>query len=193
MLTREEILDMERAATSDRDKIIIRLLADTGIRLGELLGLRREDLKRDKDSRFIHVKGKGDKERLVPIKPQLFDRLEKYSKRPQARSAESGRLFLTDRKRAGAYGALSGRTVQQMVKFTAEAAGIDTTKRRIHPHLFRHSAITWMVNSGDPVEHIRRTVGHADLSLITKVYSHTSPSDLYKTMLERIRRDEDER
>jgi integrase/recombinase XerD len=195
VLTRAEIADMERAADSERDKIIIRLLGDTGIRLGELLSLRREDLIKNKDERFIRVRGKGARERMVTVKPSLFDRMDHYSKRPQAKNAETSYLFLTDRKRNGAYSALRGRTVQQLLKFAAVAAGITTLEkgaRRIYPHLFRHSAITWMVNSGYPVEHIRQQVGHADLTLITNVYQHVSPSDRYNTFLELIRRDEDD-
>src|SRR5438034_2063738 len=110
VLSREEMLDMEKAATGERDKIIIKLLADTGIRLGELVALRPADLMKTKDGRYIRVKGKGDRERDVPIAdPRLFERMLQYSKRPQVKQASSGRLFLTDRKHQGGYSALSGR------------------------------------------------------------------------------------
>jgi site-specific recombinase XerD len=197
VLSRAEIADMERAATSERDKLIVRLLGDTGVRLGELLALRPEDLIKNRDARgnarFLHINGKGNKERLVAIDPRLFDRLERYSKRPQAREATTARIFTTDRRsRHGGYDPLAQRTVQQMVRYLAMAAHIDKPER-VHPHLFRHSAITWMVNNNVPVEHIRQQVGHADLSLITAVYSHVTPSDRYESMLALIRRDEDDR
>ena len=76
-----------------------------------------------------------------------------------------------------------------LIAYTAKDAGIT---KRVHPHLFRHSNITEQLNSGVPVEHIRRNVGHADLSMITKVYSDVQPNDRYESMLAMIRKREDE-
>ena len=190
VLSREEIRDMEDAASTERDKLIIRLLGDLGLRLGELLDLQTDDLKREKDERYLEVRGKGSRDRRIPLAPQLFTRLERYSRRPQAKRATTEHIFTTERKKDGAYEPLGTRAVQQMVKFTAEKAGIT---KRVHPHLFRHSAITWMINRQVPVDHIRRIVGHADLSLITGTYSHVQPSDLYQSMLDLIRREDDGR
>ncbi|MFI5399208.1 MAG: tyrosine-type recombinase/integrase [Candidatus Binatia bacterium] len=194
VLTVREINDMERAAKSERDKLIIRLLGDVGLRLGELLAITPEDLIPDRDprrnARYLHIKGKGSRERVVPIDPRLFGRLQQYAKRPQALQAATNRIFLTERRSGGGYVALSQRAVQQAVRYIAEDAGIDTSKRRIHPHLFRHSAITRMVNNGMPVEHIRQHVGHADLSLITNVYAHVTPNDRYDSYLAMLRRED---
>jgi integrase/recombinase XerD len=194
VLTRAEIRDMEAAATTERDKLIIRLLGDLGLRLGELLSLRPEDLFRDKDTkaRYLRVRGKGARERLVAIDPRLLERLERYAKRPQAKDALTGLIFTTQRRRDGHFVALAQRTVQQMVRYVAIAAKINKPER-VHPHAFRHSAITWMVNSSMPVEHIRQQVGHADLNLITSVYQHVTPNDRYESILALIRRDEDNR
>src|SRR5712692_5106767 len=136
-LTRAEIQDMEDAAGVDRDKLMIRLLADTGIRLGELLGLRRADLVEQGRERYIKVRGKGARERLVPLKPELFIRLRKYADR--GRAAGTGeRIFVTTRKspKTGELEPLAPRSVQNMIKWTAKAAEIE---RAVHPHLFRHS------------------------------------------------------
>jgi integrase/recombinase XerD len=190
VLSKREVSDMESAATSERDKLIIRLLADLGLRLGELLALRPEDLVRDRGNRLIKVRGKGHKERLVPIHPQLFSRLERYANRKQRADALSGLIFVTDRRRDGHYTQLAQRTVQQTLKYIAESAGIT---KRVHPHLFRHSNITWQLNDGVPVKHIQENVGHADLSMITSVYSHVTANDRYESMLAAIRKDEDAR
>src|SRR5207244_1613799 len=78
VLTRDEIERLEDAAPTERDKLIIRLLADTGIRVGELCGLRPEDIVRSQDRRtFLKVRGKGSKERLVPLAPPLVRRLDR--------------------------------------------------------------------------------------------------------------------
>ena len=194
VLSVKEMRAIEKAAPSKRDSLIIRLLADTGMRLGELLGLRRDDLMKERDGRttntFVRIReGKGGKVRTVPIPPDLYARLKDYSERPEAREAITNKLFTTDRRRKdGQYGALTGRSVQQLVKYAAMRAGVE---RRVHPHAFRHAALTRMVNQGMPVDHIRRIAGHADLDLIVKTYSHVRPTDLYNSYLDMLRREED--
>jgi integrase len=84
-LTRDEITRMEDAAPSERDKLIIRLLADTGMRVGELCALRTGDLVRAQDRRaFLKVQGKGSKERLVPLSPSLVRRVDRYMRERHA-------------------------------------------------------------------------------------------------------------
>jgi integrase/recombinase XerC len=68
-LSREEIQRMEDAAATERDKLIVRVLADTGMRLGELLVLRPDDVRLEGGKNVLKVLGKGDKERLVPVAP----------------------------------------------------------------------------------------------------------------------------
>jgi integrase len=106
VLTRDEIQAMEDAATTERDKLIVRVLADTGLRLGELLALRASDIRpeagkhvlrvpgRERAGRSAWVGGKGDRERLVPISPALARRLRRFADRSRP-DATSDRLFLT--------------------------------------------------------------------------------------------------
>jgi integrase len=70
-LSREEVHRMEDAAATERDKLIVRVLADTGMRLGELLALRPADVRLEGGKNMIKVRGKGDRERLVPLAPSL--------------------------------------------------------------------------------------------------------------------------
>ncbi len=78
MLSRHEMQRIEELASRERDKLIVRILADTGIRLGELLGLRPASVI-DRDGRhYLHVSGKGQRDRLVPITPILHERLARY-------------------------------------------------------------------------------------------------------------------
>jgi site-specific recombinase XerD len=108
VLSREEIERLEDAAPTERDKLIIRLLADTGIRVGELCGLRPEDIVRSQDRRtFLKVREKGSKERLVPLSPPLVRRLDRLQ-RGRTTETHSDRLFLALRKSLhGDYPALS--------------------------------------------------------------------------------------
>jgi integrase/recombinase XerD len=77
ILDRDEIRRMEDAAGNDRDQLIVRVLADTGIRNGELCGLRMQDLLERNRDHYLKVSGKGSKERLVPISPTLYRRIRR--------------------------------------------------------------------------------------------------------------------
>lgn len=176
-LSRDEVARIENAAVSERDQIIIRLLADTGIRLGELLGLRRSDLIEQGRERYIKVRGKGARERLVPLPPALFQRLRRYAGR-----GAGERIFVTNRRspKTGDYEPVQPRSVQNMLKFTAEAAGIT---RRVHPHLFRHSFATHALRRGMNPLQLQRILGHADLTMISSTYSHLTASDAFGALM----------
>lgn len=97
VLSRDEIQSMEDAAKTERDKLIIRILADTGIRVGELVGLRTTDIVQRDRNHFLPVRGKGSKERLVPI-PQLYRRVPRYAERSRPPDASSNRIFISHRR-----------------------------------------------------------------------------------------------
>ncbi|MDQ6949954.1 MAG: tyrosine-type recombinase/integrase [Actinomycetota bacterium] len=78
VLSRNEIDLLEGAASTERDKLIVRVLADTGMRLGELRGLRVEDLLTRGRERFLRVRGKGSRERLVPLQPSLYAQSDRF-------------------------------------------------------------------------------------------------------------------
>ena len=188
-LSREEITHMENVVSPERDKLMIRLMADTGIRLGELLGLRTTDLAEQGRERYIKVKGKGSRERLVPLAPALFQRLRRFAERGRPAQARSERIFLTNRRSAktGDYEAVSARAVQDVTNYAAEAAGI---QRSVHPHLFRHSYATWALRKGMNPLQLQRILGHADLTMISGVYSHLTPSDSYTALMDLLRTDD---
>lgn len=182
-LSREEIQRLEDAASSERDRLMIRLLADTGIRLGELLGLRHEDLLEEGRERYLRVRGKGARERLVPLAPGLFQRLRRYAQRG---GRAAGRVFLTTRRsaRTGEYEPVQPRSIQNALAYAAEVAGI---QRRVHPHLMRHSYATWALRRGMNPLQLQRILGHADLTMISQTYSHLTASDSYQAMIDLLR------
>ncbi len=190
VLSREEIRDMEDAATGERDKLMIRTLGDSGIRLGELLGLTPADLigrPGPKASRFLQVRGKTG-QRDVPISPALYERLRRYAAKTRPKDTSSDQLFLANRRdpRTKLHEPLTESGAEQMVRLTAAAAGIE---RRVYPHLFRHSAITRLVKAGKNPILVAKIAGHSSLKMIQEVYSHIEPEDTYDAMMESLRDD----
>lgn len=189
VLSRDEIQRIEHAAMTERDKIIIRLLADTGLRVGELLGLRANDLVEQNRNYYVHVRGKGAIDRLVPA-PRLYRRLRVYIERGRPRDAISTRVFLSHRRRpnGGDYEPLTTSGVDQMIRNTSQKAGIT---KRVYPHLLRHSFATWHLSRGmNPIQ-LAQILGHSSLTMIQAVYSHLSPVDAYEAVLRTYREEEE--
>jgi integrase/recombinase XerD len=180
VLSREEIDAMELAVPTERDKLIIRRLADTGMRVGELCGVRPEDVVRYDRRAFLKVRGKGSQERLVPLAPPLIRRIERYLR---GRAADPGtpRLFISLRRgRTGDYEPLSTSGTLQLIHGAAERADI---KKRVHPHLLRHSFATEAMRRGmNPIQ-LAQILGHNSLRMIERTYSHLTVSDGYDALI----------
>lgn len=181
VLSREEIQAMEDIAKTERDKLIVRVLADTGVRLGELVGLRTSDLVLQGRRQYLRVRGKGALERLVPISPTLHSRLRRFVDRSRPKDVVGDRLFIALRRNSnGELEALTASGVEQMIKLNAQGAGIE---KRVYPHLLRHSFVTWSLTRGmNPIQ-LAQIVGHSSLAMIQQVYSHLTPTDAYDAMI----------
>ena len=172
--SRQEIDAMERAALDERDRLIVRVLADTGIRVSELLGLRLEDLLENTHDRqyFIRVIGKGDKQRDVAIEGKLFRRLKHYAE-PQ----NTDFIFNGKRRRPnGQVEVLTKSGVEQLIRNLAKRAEIT---KRVYPHLMRHHYITHQIRKGTNLIVLQRQVGHSNLSQISETYAHVVSADGY--------------
>ncbi len=141
--------------------------------------LRTGDLTSQGRQHYLRVRGKGSKERLVPI-PRLYARLRRYADRGRPSDTVSDRLFVALKRRpeslGGAYEPLTESGVQQLIRNLARVAGIE---RRVYPHLLRHSYITWAIRRGMHPVQIRQIVGHESTAMIDRVYSHLVPQDAY--------------
>lgn len=147
-----------------RDGALLELLYGTGMRVSEASDLRLEALQLDLG--FVTVKGKGGKERVVPLGEVAKERVVLYLKkgRPSlAKSSASPYLFLNPRG-----GKLSRQGVWKVVKRYALAAGIKT---RITPHTLRHSFATHLLRRGADLRFVQAMLGHADIST-TQIYTH---------------------
>jgi integrase/recombinase XerD len=181
VLSRDEITKLEDTARNERDKLIVRVLADTGIRVGELVKLRVGDLvERERGQTFLRIRGKGDRERWVPAVPKLARRLQRYV-RGRPHDVSSDRIFLGLKRRAGAdeLEPLTESGVQQLVRWLGRTAGLT---QRVYPHLFRHSFATWALARGmNPIQ-LAQLLGHSSLVMIQNVYAHLSPGDGWKAV-----------
>ena len=189
VLSRDEVQRIEDAADSERDKLIVRLLADSGVRVGELVKLRTKDLVDQDRKPFLRVLGrsqgggaKGDKYRLVPLSPTIARRTRRYVDRSRPTDADSDFMFLSRRRSVrGGYEPITESGVQQMIRDLGEQAGI---RKRVHPHLFRHSAATYMLQRGMNPLLVAQILGHSSLAMIQRVYAHLTPSDAHQALMQ---------
>jgi integrase/recombinase XerD len=154
-----------------RDITILELLYGCGLRVSELLNLREEDIFLKED--FIRVKGKGDKERIVPLGGKAKKSLIKYMKelRPVLNKRKSPFLFLTRRGNQLSRMGLWKRFQEYIVK-----SGI---KKDFTPHALRHSFATHLLERGATLRTVQLLLGHADIST-TQIYTHIDRSYLRK-------------
>jgi site-specific recombinase XerD len=185
VLTPAEVERMVDTARNVRDRLIVRCLWQTGCRASELLHLRLGDVTvhdRRPALRLLapDVGGgaKGGRERLVPI-PHLAPELRRYIERARPESY-SDRLWLSLRRTpAGEFVPLELGGLEQMIRQLAQDAGI---KRRVHPHLFRHSAVTHWLRKGMSPLQVANIVGHSSLKMIHEIYGHLNVGDAYEAL-----------
>lgn len=142
-LPSEDIRALEDAAATERDKLIVRLLAG-GVRLGELL---TADPVREAPGRRRHLKVRGKSgERMVPIQPGLVARIERYERQTR-RGSPGSALFLGNRRcpTTGEYVPLTASEATQLIRELGQKA----LKRPVHPHLLRRSFPTQQRRPGD--------------------------------------------
>ena len=161
--------------TEARDLAMLELFYSTGIRLAELAGLNEPDV--DLVSDQVKVRGKGKKERLVPVGSHAGRALRRYYRRRDALGA--GLAGTLDRRAVfvGRRGRrLSPRGVQLAIK---RLLGALTRGRDLHVHSLRHSFATHLLDAGADLRAVQELLGHASLST-TQVYTHTSVERLKK-------------
>ena len=160
-----------------RDHAILELLYAGGLRVGEIVALGEEDLHLDQAR--AQVRGKGDKERIVPLGRRAVEALDEYVKRGRPALArgrlqrarmEPRALFLSVRGRP-----LTRQWVWEMVR--SASAGVDGSGHKASPHMLRHSCATHMVEHGADLRSVQRLLGHADIAT-TQVYTHVAMEHL---------------
>ena len=149
-----------------RDRAIFELLYGCGVRVSELSGLNVEDL--DRAERWLLVRGKGRKERQVPLPGKAAEALERYLAERRVMRDEPA-VFLNHRNRR-----LTIRGIHGIVRFYATLLNGDPS---VHPHSFRHAYATHLLADGADLRSIQELLGHARLST-TQKYTQVSLVDL---------------
>lgn len=152
--------DCERY-TGLRDLLIVELLYGTGMRRSELLSLREDSF--DLSRNLIKVKGKGNKERLIPFGKNLADLYPLYLNAKKAQFGENEFFLLSDNGRP-AYPDLIYKIVKRLLSQT-------TSLERKSPHVLRHTFATLLSNNGAELNAVKELLGHASLAS-TQVYTH---------------------
>ena len=151
------------AALAQRDRAMVEMLYAGGLRVSEVVNVKLEDLKLEFG--YVLVRGKGDKERIVPIGKAAQEQISAFlgdGREALLNGRVSSMLFV---RRGG--GRLSRQRVWQMVK-AASASG-----RHASPHMLRHSCATHMVENGADLRTVQTILGHTDIST-SEIYTHVA-------------------
>ena len=154
-----------------RNKLMVELFYSTGIRRSELIGIKLQDM--DLSSGILKVKGKGNKERFIPLLSTVIATVEDYleERKGVENGISQGYFFLTA---AGVkmYDSLVYRTINNYFR------GI-SSKLKKSPHILRHSFATHLLNQGAHLNAVKELLGHSSLAA-TQVYTHNSMAELNK-------------
>ena len=172
ILTLEEIKKIinsfDHTPENRRNQMICKMLIATGARISEILNLEIKNVE-NTDFEFVKVFGKGSKYRYIPIYPELENELKEYINvyRSQLKSSVGSFLLFPGIRRENFWKVLNKHALN---------VGIE---KKIHPHLFRHSTATLLLENGDDIRMVQEILGHASIKT-TEIYTHVEKSILKK-------------
>jgi integrase/recombinase XerD len=149
-----------------RDTAMLELLYATGLRVSELISLTMNSI--NWQVGFLIVMGKGSKERVVPIGKTAYDCVRRYvdEARPRLLKAKTTEVLFLNRFG----GALSRQGLWKIIVHYAQKAGL---QKNVHPHTFRHSFASHLLEGGADLRAVQVMLGHADIST-TQIYTHVT-------------------
>ncbi len=162
VLTKEEVIKLINSSSTKKSKLIIQLLYSSGLRVSEIVNLKKQDLDFNENTGWVRA-GKGKKDRMFILSRKLSKKLEKYISRHKDWS------YVFSEKTA-----LSTRNIQKIVQKAAAKAGIN---KHTHCHTLRHSYATHLLENGVDIRKIQILLGHSSLST-TERYTHVSNEQL---------------
>ena len=174
-LSREEmnvILDEPRGGTKSalRDKAMLELLYASGLRVSELIFLNMGNI--NWQVGYLVTMGKGKKERVVPIGKSAYDCLYRYVHEARPLFLKRSRTDVLFLNKSGA--SFSRQGFWKLVKKYAGRAGL---QKKVHPHTFRHSFASHLLEGGADLRSVQTMLGHADIST-TQIYTHITREGL---------------
>lgn len=165
ILSEEQVLNMISSEKNQRNKVILRLLYSSGIRVSEIVGLRWKDTQERQEAGQITVYGKGSKTRTILLSEATWKKLI-------ALHVEAGPddPIFKSRKHGDP---ISQVQVWRIVRTAAKRAGID---KNVSPHWMRHAHVSHALDRGCPTHQVQATVGHSSLATTSR-YCHVRPTD----------------
>lgn len=161
-ISKEKIKIIINNCDNIKHRLVIKFLYSSGLRLSELINLKRKDIDFDNNLIFIRL-GKGSKDRVTLLSPNLKDDLLKYY---------SFSEFKTEYIFEGRKGKYSKKSVQKILERLGKKIGT-----KIHPHMLRHSFATHLLEQGTDIRYIQKLLGHSSSST-TEIYTHVANKDL---------------
>lgn len=181
-LTDKEIKSLFKATSKDvtpkgiRNKVIIQLLYATGMRVSELTGLTVDQV--HFDTGFVHLMGKGNKERMVPLPKATMQLLRIYLdttyQKLLSKNAQTHKNVFFPTISRGAVKAISRQSVWNILKALLATAGIS---KNVSPHTLRHSLATHLLKNGANIRSLQMLLGHEQLTTV-QIYTHLETSQL---------------
>ncbi len=166
VLGKEEVKKLIGAASTEKSRIIIKMLYSSGLRVSECTSMKTGDLEIKEGIGWVR-KGKGNKDRLFILSQNMHGELADYTKNKQAKS------YLFSNKKGMS---LSPRNIQKIIALAAKKAGIS---KRVTPHTLRHSFATHLLEGGTDIRKIQELLGHSNLQT-TQIYTKVSTEELKK-------------
>ncbi len=153
-----------------RNRIILEILYDTGIRRAEMACIKIQDI--DHDAGYILIRGKGEKDRVVPLSQRVCTLIRNYllAVRPVLFTGKDQGWLIVNKKGRR----MNLNSIWRIVKESVVLAGI---KKNITTHTFRHTCATHMLKNGASIRHIQEMLGHESLES-TEIYTHVTINDL---------------
>ena len=164
VLTKDEIRQLISVTNNKKSNFIIRLLYSTGLRVSELVNLKKGDVELNEKMGWVRS-GKGKKDRLFILPESLTEELRHY-----LNFGNSQYLF------SGKKGPITTRNIQKIISSSSRRANI---KKKVSPHTLRHSFATHLLESGTDIRKIQELLGHSNLQT-TQIYTHVSSEELKK-------------
>jgi len=165
VLGKEEVRKLIEATDTVKSRLIVSLLYSTGLRVSELVNLKKSDINLEDNTGWVR-QGKGGKDRLFIMSSEIVDELRGYL---EGRGKDYEFVFSKSK-------ALTTRNIQKILKGARVRAGIT---KKATPHSLRHSFATHLLEGGTDIRTIQAMLGHASLST-TQVYTHISSEQIKK-------------
>ena len=167
----DEVELIRQNANGLKETAVVTFLISTGCRVGEVVGVLRENV--DLEEKEVKVRGKGDKERVVFLDADAKISIERYL---ATRDDDCPYLFVT--KKSGAFRQCSVGGIENMERRIGKKAGVE----HVHPHRFRRTFATRAIEHGMPIEQVKELLGHVEITTTTlyAIVSHDSIKAAHK-------------